>query len=857
MDSHQTTTPTQPLSGESLNILSRMTRNEWKGSINTFKGFSGTRPEKELNNANWQETVECICPNEPALLTDKKQGQYFVPCRLKDAPLIGKTLEFAQQNGQPTTSKMRSKIHVTEAMMLVMDLDGMSDAAFKAGLAKIKADGLTYLAYSIFSHGNPQKPDVRARLVSPVDGALNVGDYSSAWHGFDNHYFDGQAGKSDASGANLYQQQGTWCCDPSRKDLAQTWKNDAGVASAAVLITLGKDTKPLQSATEHAPKVKQNNISNNIGALETQYPASDANKVADACKQIQLFKDNKGSGQSEPVWNDCLGVVGHCVNGEVLCQDWSSGHEGYSATKTASKLANRKKYGPTTCDQFRKTNPDGCNGCFQTCKSPITLGWATPDPVKPSSTANQVIEKPIAQSQKMRNNNKGTNDGQLPFKVVEPAANSVDPSQLLNEITRLIKNHIILDAEQAEAVALWIALTWFVDHVEVLPLLIINAPEKACGKTQLLDLVGRMSANSLPVANITTAALFRAIDKWQPTILIDEADTFIREKNDLKGLINAGHTRSSAYVVRSIGETHEPKSFNVWAAKGLAGIALERHFSDATMSRAIIINMRRKFSGEKVQRIRHADSRQFDDIKSKLARFAMDYGDKVSQARPDLPNELSDRAQDNWEPLLAIAECASPEWIERATSAALKLSSTSDSSVSIGAELLSDIQQIFASKQVDKTSTIDLIQALTEDDEAPWPSFNRGKPMTPRQLGSQLGKYGIKSRTVRKGNLTPKGYYLEDFRDAFASYLTAPADVVAPEILPTRRNVSPEALTAMGSSVADNSPLKSSALSQTPQNDSSHIVDTLEPLSAMNCGVVADVAANPEKVQEFTSLDDC
>ena len=266
--------------------------------------------------------------------------------------------------------------------------------------------------------------------------------------------------------------------------------------------------------------------------------------------------------------------------------------------------------------------------------------------------------------------------GQLPFADVEPYPDAVEPAQLLDEIVNTIQRHIILDAEQADAVALWIVLTWFIDEVDVLPLLIISAPEKACGKTQLLDLVGRMSARPLPASNTSTAALFRSIELWKPSLLIDEADTFIRDNNELKGLINAGHTRSNAYVLRTVGENHEPKKFNLWCAKAFAGIALEKHLPDATMSRGLVINMRRKMAHESAARLRHAEPGLCENIASKLARFANDYSQQVRQAHPVLPDELSDRAQDNWEPLLAIAECADPEWVRRATKAALKHSIT-------------------------------------------------------------------------------------------------------------------------------------------------------------------------------------
>ncbi|WP_411727167.1 DUF3631 domain-containing protein [Methyloglobulus sp.] len=79
------------------------------------------------------------------------------------------------------------------------------------------------------------------------------------------------------------------------------------------------------------------------------------------------------------------------------------------------------------------------------------------------------------------------------------------------------------------------------------------------------------------------------------------------------------------------------------------------------MSRGIVFNLRRKLPHESVDRLRHADKGLFPGTASKLARFASDYPQQVREARPVLPEELSDRNQDNWDGLLAVASCAGDE----------------------------------------------------------------------------------------------------------------------------------------------------------------------------------------------------
>jgi len=391
----------------------------------------------------------------------------------------------------------------------------------------------------------------------------------------------------------------------------------------------------------------------------------------------------------------------------------------------------------------------------------------------------------------------GSNEDRLPFPDVEPHEEPIDPAQVLDEIVTIIHRFIVIDIEDAYALALWIAFTWFIDDVDVAPLLIINAPERACGKSQTLDLSSLMSCKPLSASNSTTAGLFRACELWGPTIFIDEADTFIRGNDELKGLINAGHTRTSAFVLRVVGDNHEPKMFRVWGAKAFAGIALDKHLPDATMSRGIIINLRRKLAHESVSRIRHAEKDLFTTIASKLARFSEDYSQEVRAARTVLPEELDDRSQDNWEPLLSIAYCAGEEWFKRAVTAAIKLSNSGEKSVSISNQLLMDIQEIFASKKVERISTANLIAALIDDQELPWSTYNRGKPLSPSQLAKQLRPYNINSKTVRFGHSnTLKGYDLSQFTDAFARYLAASE-------LPSQGNDAPEANNGEDSSITD------------------------------------------------------
>lgn len=345
----------------------------------------------------------------------------------------------------------------------------------------------------------------------------------------------------------------------------------------------------------------------------------------------------------------------------------------------------------------------------------------------------------------------------------------VDGASLLDELVHSIKRHVIADPATLHAAALWAAFTWFADVVNVAPIANITAPEKRCGKTVLLGVLARLSYRPLAVSNIAPAALFRALELWQPTLLIDEVDAFLAEHDEARGILNAGFTRDTAYVIRCVGDEHMPTRFNVWGAKALCGIG---KIADTLADRSIPLRLRRKKTGERSVKIRHADPQAFARLVSQLARFAIDNRERVRHARPAEIDGLNDRANDCWEPLLAVAEVAGGDWPRLARSAAIVLHGLEEEAPSIGAELLTSIREAFEQRHADRLSTADLLEALAEDDESPWATWNRGRPMTSHQLAKRLAEFGIKSSTVRIGIRTPKGYRLEQFTEAFERYLS-------------------------------------------------------------------------------------
>ena len=126
------------------------------------------------------------------------------------------------------------------------------------------------------------------------------------------------------------------------------------------------------------------------------------------------------------------------------------------------------------------------------------------------------------------------------------------------------------------------------------------------------------------------------------------------------------------------------------------------------------------------------------------------------------------------EPLLAIADEAGGEWPRRARAAALALHGVEEETPSIGVELLRDVEAAFKDRGTSRLASRALLEILTGDDEAPWATWNRGKPLSVRQLAARLAEFEIKPKTTRLPNGDRlKGYVIEDFADAFHRYLSA------------------------------------------------------------------------------------
>ncbi len=345
----------------------------------------------------------------------------------------------------------------------------------------------------------------------------------------------------------------------------------------------------------------------------------------------------------------------------------------------------------------------------------------------------------------------------------------------------------------AVAVALFCAGTFVYAAAETYPLLAFMSPVRRSGKTRAMDAIEPVVARPWRVIRPSESVLFRKIDRDKPTLMLDEIDTIWSEKNEHEGLrsiLNAGN-RKGTTVARTVakGKTFDLVDFEIYTPKILAGIGT---LPETIRDRAIVISMVRKGAGDRIERLRtreaHALGRPIGDA---LARCLIDVTDLTLEPS-ELPDELDDRAQDGWEPLLALAKLAGGHWPQRAREAAVALSSERDDpdDESLGILLLRDIRTALGDNP--RLTTAQLIERLLQIELAPWGDMY-GKSVTGRKLSKLLRPFGIKPHRDRVGSV----YAASQFVDAWSRYLPREAATSVTTATPEQIRTLPVAVPAV------------------------------------------------------------
>ncbi len=339
------------------------------------------------------------------------------------------------------------------------------------------------------------------------------------------------------------------------------------------------------------------------------------------------------------------------------------------------------------------------------------------------------------------------------------------------DLERFITDFVILPAGTSLPLTVWVVGTYCYETFDAFPYLLVTSPAPRCGKTRLLEVLSLIVSTPQRTANISESALFRVIQKFGPTLLMDEMEN-LRGRGErseyLRGLINAGNRRD-ATVTRCVGKDFDPQQFSVYSPKVISGIG---SFPHTIRDRSIILSMQRRKTNEKVSRFIFREARPVGEMLRQRAEAFIDrQREQIERAYLKLDLQfLEDRDCEAWEPLFAVMSVADPSRLPELRDCAEQLSkskASADADENLAVKLLSDLRDVWPENRP-HVWTRDLLGLLRSLEESPW---STEIDLNPRKMARLLRGFDIRTRKVRVGDSTGKGYLLGELEAAFRRYL--------------------------------------------------------------------------------------
>ena len=364
-----------------------------------------------------------------------------------------------------------------------------------------------------------------------------------------------------------------------------------------------------------------------------------------------------------------------------------------------------------------------------------------------------------------------TEKGRVTLRNVEPWDKLVAGDVLLAEIAAFYEKFCWLPACTADVLAVWSLQTWCYELFDFAAIVAVWSPEHECGKGRVLDVTEKLVRRPFRTSNTSAAVLYHVISKGNLTVLVDELDSVSDEQraaicNILKGGFQSNGTAHR--MTERNGEQVEVE-FSTYCPKMIATITLDK-LDKATRSRTIGIRMQRKPRSQKVAKFRRVDA---TILQRKCMRWAQDNAEAIKAVPPmDVDECATDRQEDVWEPLIAIARVAGGDWEKRIRFAAQHLAAggSDGASETVAHQLLSAFQSYF-SEHGDRADTKTIIAELNESGDFADVNFGRG--LTPHYVAKLLKPYGIEPRVHKMNDgKTARGYSRDDCEQAFTTYLS-------------------------------------------------------------------------------------
>lgn len=359
----------------------------------------------------------------------------------------------------------------------------------------------------------------------------------------------------------------------------------------------------------------------------------------------------------------------------------------------------------------------------------------------------------------------GVKEDVLSFKPPYPIeGENISFEETLFDCVNLLQKIIFMKEEEAIITSLWASATWFIDAFETVPYILISSKSAACGKTRLLEFLERVVRYPIKTGDTTPAAVFRMMTNDHPTLLMDESDQYLRNREGFMQILNDGNKIGSR-VIRTAsnskgGFSESVKTYDCFGFKAIAGIK-STQLPDTLTSRSLVIQLRKKpRSDEDRVKLSHFED-EFSSIRRRLYTLSLKHINKIRTLSDSgtikFPMSFSDRQIEGHETMWAMLECmCDPDTQEKCKKACEQCLLQLDSSYELG--VLQEVCNFAVASGKDWVLTKNLLSHLHT--QSKW------KCITSKRLAEILKNFHIKSRQISQDH-NRRGYMTFQLEEAY------------------------------------------------------------------------------------------
>lgn len=232
-----------------------------------------------------------------------------------------------------------------------------------------------------------------------------------------------------------------------------------------------------------------------------------------------------------------------------------------------------------------------------------------------------------------------------------------EPELVEEEIMDFVQDYLVVqDPHHATVISAWILHTWLKDAFTTYPYLYFLG-DKGTGKTRALEILSELAHRPLFSVNVSEASLYRMIDLYDVSYLIDEI-RYWRDSDKRQALadLQAGYKKGQVAVRmdEASGQGFKPSTFETWGPKAFASTDAP---TDQLADRCVIINMEQASPPKK-----DMDAERAEEIRQGLAylrlnHFAHDaWNGKFQERSVDADNDRLNEILDPLKTVLTIPE---------------------------------------------------------------------------------------------------------------------------------------------------------------------------------------------------------